>query len=78
MAATGSVDTGPDEPTRERAPDDRLSDIRGFDPAARSQLFLNHSWLFWLPWGSGLTIPNQQRRERFNGATPFLPHGSTP
>ena len=30
MAATGSVDTGPDEPTRERAPDDRLSDIRYF------------------------------------------------
>jgi hypothetical protein len=26
----GSVDTGPDEPTRERAPDDRLSDIRYF------------------------------------------------
>jgi hypothetical protein len=46
MAATGSVDTGPDEPTRERAPDDRLGDIRGFDPGARSQLFLNHSWLF--------------------------------
>jgi hypothetical protein len=62
----GSVDTGPDEPTRERAPDHR------------SQRFLNHVWLFWLPWGSGLTIPNQQRRERFNGATPFLPHGSTP
>jgi hypothetical protein len=45
---------------------------------ARSQRFLNHVWLFWLPWGSGLTIPNQQRRGRFNGATPFLPHGSTP
>ena len=39
MAATGSVDTGPDEPTRERAPDDRLSDIQGFDPATDRNCF---------------------------------------
>ena len=40
MAATGSVDTGPDEPTRERAPDDHRShDVRVDDPATDRNCF---------------------------------------
>jgi len=39
FVGTASVDTGPDEPTRERTPDDRLSDIRGFDPATDRNCF---------------------------------------
>ena len=34
-------------------------------------------WTILLPWGPGLTIPRNQQRERFNGARPFWPPGST-
>jgi hypothetical protein len=43
----------------------------------RSQLLVNHNRLFLPPWGSDLTIPKKQRRERFEGATLFLTRTST-
>jgi hypothetical protein len=44
---------------------------------AGSQLFVNHSGLFWPPWRPDLTIRKKQRCERFEGATFFLTRTST-
>jgi hypothetical protein len=43
----------------------------------RSQLLVNHSGLFLPPWGSDLTIPKKQGRERCEGGTLFLTRTST-
>ena len=53
----------------------RAAEARASRPG--SKLFVNHSGLFWPPWGSSLTIPKKQRCERLEGATLFLTHTST-
>ena len=59
--------------------DEPVGTRREAEAASRpgSQLLVNHIGLFCPPWGSDLTIPKEQRSERFEGATLFLTRTST-